>query len=101
MDAFLGSILTSIPQLGVGGGLAVVLVLLLRREAQANNRHASELARINSSHDQELAELRVEIAGLRTQVDEVNRKLDDERTRRRAAEDAAPHRRRQAPGGAQ
>lgn len=29
MDAFLGSILTSIPQLGVGGGLAVVLVLLL------------------------------------------------------------------------
>lgn len=100
MDAFLGSILSSIPQLGVGGGLAVVVVLLLRREAQANARHAAELHRITTSHDEELAELKTEIAGLRTQLEEVNRKLDEERDKRRAAEDAAPPRRRPAPGGA-
>jgi chromosome segregation ATPase len=99
LDVFLGSILSSIPQLGVGGGLAVVVVLLLRREAQANARHAAELHRITSSHDEELAELRTEIGGLRTQLEELNRKLDGERDRRRAAEDAVPTRRR-APGGA-
>lgn len=99
MDAFLGSILSSIPQLGVGGGLAVVVVLLLRREAQANSRHAAELHRITSNHDEELAEMKTELTAVRVQLDEVNRKLDEERARRRAAEDAAPPRRR-AHGGA-
>ncbi len=50
---------------------------------------ADELARINADHDAELGELRKEIAGLRAQLEEVNRKLDAERDRRRAAEDSA------------
>lgn len=94
MDAFLGSVLASLPQLGVGGGLAVVVVLLLRREAQTNARHTAEITRISSSHDEELAELRAEILALRAQVDLMNTKLDEERARRRAAEDAVPLRRR-------
>lgn len=94
MDAFLGSVLASLPQLGVGGGLAVVVVLLLRREAQTNARHTAELARISTSHDEEFAELRAEIVGLRVQVTEMNTKLDEERAKRRAAEDAVPLRRR-------
>jgi archaellum component FlaC len=80
--------------------LLFVLGLLVRRETQDRadyrtqiadlvKRHADELTRINTSHDQELAELRKEIGGLRVQLQEVNSKLDAERDRRRAAEDSA------------
>lgn len=104
MDQILSTLIGATPQLGVSGILLVVLALLLRREAADRTeyrtsvadlatRHATELARINTDHDNELAELRREIAGLRAQLSEVNRKLDEERARRRAAEDGRP------PGG--
>lgn len=113
MDAVLTTLIGAAPQLGVGGILLTLLALLMRRESQdradyraqiaeLTKRHADELARINGDHDSELTELRKEIQGLRTQLDEVNRKLDDERERRRAAEDnrtMGQHHRRDPSGG--
>lgn len=98
MDAVLTSLIGAAPQLGVGSILLALLGLMIRWGSQerADNRtgvaelatrHATELARINTDHDAELAELRKEIGGLRGQLEEVNRKLDAERDRRRAAED--------------
>ena len=110
MDAVLTSLIQAAPQLGVGGVLLTLLALLMRRESQDRadyrtqiaelaTRHAAELARINTSHDEELVELRKEIAGLRQQLDEMNTKLDDERKRRREAEDSMRPRHRRDPGG--
>lgn len=100
MDALVTTLIGAAPQLGVGGILLALLGLLIRREGQdrtdyraqvtdLTTRHANELARINADHDSELGELRMEIQGLRRQVDELNSKLDAERDRRRVAEDSA------------
>lgn len=101
MDAVLTTLIGAAPQLGASGVLVLLLGLLVRREAQdradhrteiteLTTRHAAELTRIAGAHDAQLVDLRREIAGLRQQLDEVNRKLDDERDRRRRAEDARP-----------
>lgn len=109
MDAVLTSLIGAAPQLGVGSGLVVFFVLLVRSQVQdradhraqmaeeraghatelrdITGRHDAELARINADHDAELGELRKEIRGLRNQLAEVNRKLDEERALRRRAED--------------
>jgi Skp family chaperone for outer membrane proteins len=111
VDAVLTSLIGAAPQLGVGGILLTLLTLLMRRESQDRTdhrtqvaeqatRYAAELKRINEAHDAELAELRVEIKGLREKLDELNEKLDDERARRRAAEDSMRPRHRRDPGGA-
>lgn len=103
MDVLVTALIGAAPQLGVAGVLLVLLGMVIRREGQDRSdhratitelvtRHAAELARINSAHDAELAELRTEIAGLRVQLSEVNRKLDAERDRRRALEDRRPWR---------
>lgn len=100
MDGVITSLLGAAPQLGVAGVLLVLLGIVIRWGSQERTdnraqitdlatRHATELTRINADHDAELGELRKEIAGLRAQLDEVNRKLDAERDRRRAAEDSA------------
>lgn len=100
MDGVITSLVGAAPQLGVAGILLVLLGIVIRWGSQERTdnraqvgdlatRHAVELARINADHDAELGELRKEIAGLRAQLDEVNRKLDAERDRRRAAEDSA------------
>jgi len=110
VDAVLTSLIGAAPQLGVAGVLLTLLALLMRREAQdradyrtqiaeLSTRHAAELARINTDHDAELAELRKEIQGLRTQLDEMNRKLDEERAKRRAAEDTQVMGRHSEPPG--
>jgi septal ring factor EnvC (AmiA/AmiB activator) len=122
VDAVLTTLIGAAPQLGVGGILLTLLALLMRRESQdradhrtqiaemsarhseelkqLTTRHAEELKRINTDHDVELAELRTEIKGLRDQLDEVNRKLDEERALRRAAEDSMRPRNRRTPGDA-
>lgn len=100
MDGVLTTLIGAAPQLGGAGILLLLLGLLIRRESQdradyrthithLSERHGEELKRINAAHDEELAELRKEIAGLRAQLSEVNTKLDAERDRRRAAEDSA------------
>lgn len=118
MDSVVTTVIGAAPQLGVAGVLLSVLVLLMRRETQdradqrtaladLTARHAAELVRVNADHDAELAELRKEIARLRRQLDETDRKLDLERALRRAAQDnerpvedirtMGQHRRREPP----
>jgi hypothetical protein len=73
VDVIVQSLLGALPSLGIYGGFAWVLVLLLRREATSEERHARELDRLNKAHDDELAEK--------------NRDIERERERRRAAEE--------------
>lgn len=73
MDVFLQAMLGSLPSLGIYGGFAWVLILLLRREGSAEERHARELDRLRKAHDDERAELQ--------------RDVDREREARRRAED--------------
>lgn len=100
MDGVITTLIGAAPQLGVAGVLLVLLGIVIRWGAQERTdnraaiaelaaRNSAELARVNADHDAELSELRKEIAGLRAQLEEVNSKLDAERERRRAAEDAA------------
>lgn len=100
MDTIVTTLIGAAPQLGVAGILLTLLGLVIRWGSQERTdnraqiseiaaRNAAELARVNADHDAELAELRKEIGGLRSQLEEVNQKLDAERERRRAAEDSA------------
>lgn len=73
MDVFFQAMLGALPQIGIYGGFAWVLLLLLRREGSADERHARELDRLRKAHDDELAEL--------------HRDVERERERRRRAED--------------
>lgn len=105
MDAIIMALIAAAPQLGVGGVLLALLGLSLKWQAQERGdtrtstaalsvRHDNELRRLMGAHDAELADLRGEIKGLREQLSDVNRKLDDERERRRAAEDRTPRQER-------
>lgn len=87
MDGVFTAIMQSAPQMGLGGVAVWFVVLLMRREASAEERHQAELTRITKAHDEELAELRADITELRRQVDDVHTALDLEREARRAAED--------------
>lgn len=87
MDVVLTAVIQSLPQVGIGSGLIVVLVLLLRRESSTEQRHTAELARINTAHDAELSEMRAEMTELRNSVRKLNSDLDTERSRRREIED--------------
>jgi cell division protein FtsB len=98
VDAVVTTLIGAAPQLGVAGILLAVLGLLIRWQAQdrtdyraqladLTKRHTEELTRVNGDHDAELAELRAEIQGLRKQIADLHVKLDDERAKRRAAED--------------
>lgn len=89
MDSVISALAAAAPQLGQLGVLVVVLGLLIRREGQTNDRHATELQRVNTARDAELTNLRQQVTALRGQLDELNRKLDEERAARRRAEDSA------------
>jgi hypothetical protein len=109
VDAVITTLIGAAPQLGVGGILLTLLALLMRRESQDRAdhrtevaalaaRHADDLKRIHESHAAELADLRADIKALREKRDTLNQRLDDERTRRRAAEDSMRPRHRRDPG---
>lgn len=80
MDIVVQSLLGALPSLGIYGGFAWVLVLLLRREGSAEERHGRELDRQQAAHDAELAELREDIRRER----EARRAVEDENDRLRA-----------------
>ncbi|MCA1195142.1 hypothetical protein [Saccharopolyspora sp. 6V] len=95
------------PQAGIGGLLLALLVYVMRHAssdrtdyraalADAEARHAAELARVNAAHDSELAELRDRLDAQEKRTDELAQLLDDERRRRWHAEDAAAAARREA-----
>lgn len=111
MDGVVSSVLANAGSLGVGGVLLSLLVYVMRNATSdrgdyrvalkdAEERHAAEIARINRAHDEEIAELRRDLADLRKQVDDLNAALDLEREQRRKAEDLAAEARRLAKGEA-
>jgi septal ring factor EnvC (AmiA/AmiB activator) len=61
VDALLPSLLGALPSLGIYAGFGYVLILLLRREATSEERHAQEITRIRRAHDEELEELRADV----------------------------------------
>ena len=89
MDSVIAALAGAAPQLGQLGVLVLVLALLIRREAQTNKRHASELERVHAARDKEIKGVREQVEQLRGHLDEMNQRLDAERAARRAAEDAA------------
>ncbi len=89
MDAVLTAIVQRLPELSVGSVGMVLLVLLIRRESSTEGRHTAELDRVNAAHDAELVEKNAEIRELRARVSQLDAQLDEERKRRRKAEDAA------------
>lgn len=79
MDAFLTTALSVLPSLGIYSGFAYVLILLLRREANSESRHAAEIARIRKAHDEELEELRADVARERAARRRAEEDLDQAR----------------------
>lgn len=69
LDAILSAAGGSLPQLGGVVVFVYIVILLLRREAQSDARHTTELTRLSTTHDAELAELRTENTRLREQRD--------------------------------
>lgn len=90
MDGLLTAALSSIPQLAGAGGLAFLVILLLRREG-------TELARERAAHDADLVQRDAEIESLRGRLQLAENEVDAQRRLRREAEDAASGRHR-APG---
>lgn len=82
MDALVTAVLQATPSLGVGGLLITYIVILIRREARVDeshgvaltrqqDRHVTELERLNRDHDAELFEHRETIRDLRREVNEL------------------------------
>lgn len=99
MDAVLTALVGAAPQLGASGVLLVLLTLSIRRESQDRAdyraaiaetaiRHAEEMKRVLGAHNVEITGLHSEVTELREQLDEVHQRFDDERDRRRYAEDS-------------
>ncbi len=83
MDVFLQALLGALPSLGIYSGFAWVLILLLRREATAEERHAKELDRLRKAHDDELEELRQDVDRERAARRQAEAELRAERSRQR------------------
>lgn len=86
MDALLTAVLQSTPSWGVGGLLVTYVVILIRREARVDERHAAaldqldrlhaaSLERIQRDHDAEVAELQSKVRDLRREVDDLDHAL--------------------------
>lgn len=109
MDAILSALLTKLPELGIAG-LALWLLLAAWRNATSDRgdyrdalkageeRHATELARVNREHDAEILELHQIKDVLRKRIEDLNASVDLEREARRKAEDAASEIQRRSGG---
>lgn len=82
---------TGVVVTGIIGWMARLLII-------ADRRNTNELKRVNDAHDEEIGELKRDIAELRSKVDDLERRLDEERELRRAAEDRAAAAERRAGG---
>ncbi len=84
-----------------GAGAVVTLIIgwMARLLVIADRRNTAELTRVNAAHDEEMAELKADLAELRSKVDTLEERLDEERALRRAAEDRAAAAERRAGGG--
>ncbi len=100
MRLILQALATKLPELGATGVL-VFLVLRLWDAARgdrsdyrtaldaAETRHATELERVRTVHQQEIDALRASVGELTRRVEQLNVALDEERSARRRAEDKA------------
>jgi hypothetical protein len=84
----------NLPTVGGAGILVVIIGILLRmfhistgELTRVRVAYTAEIARINKSHDEELAELGSRITELRRRQDELEQCVDEERRLRRLAED--------------
>lgn len=82
-------ILGAIPTVGPYGILILIIVYLMKLLISADARHSSELKRVNEAHDEEIKELREDIAQLRADVDRLTKTVEDERQLRFVAEEEA------------
>ncbi|MFI6308501.1 hypothetical protein ACIBCH_41965 [Amycolatopsis thailandensis] len=79
--------------------MTLIIGWMARLLVIADRRNTAELTRVNTAHDQEIAELKAALAELRSKVDKLEKKVDEERGLRRAAEDRAAAAERRAGGG--
>jgi hypothetical protein len=79
VDVFFTAALNALPSLGIYAGFGYVLILLLRREATSETRHAAEIARIRQAHDDELEELRADVDRERAARRRAQQELDEAR----------------------
>lgn len=111
VDGILSALGGGLPQLGVGGLLAFVIGLLVKLLIDERTRHTTELDALSTRHAKELeskgerlgaensreaaqhvadmTDLRAELRGARTRIEELELTVDLERADRRKAEDAA------------
>lgn len=75
-----------------------IIAYLARLLIIADRRHAAELKRVDDARDEEIAELKGDLAALREKVEMLERRVDEERALRRAAEDRAAEAERRAGG---
>lgn len=84
---------------GTGAVVTGIIGYLARLLVIADRRNTAELKRVNDAHDEEIAELKGDLAALREKVDALEKRVDEERELRRAAEDRAAAAERRAGGG--
>lgn len=77
----------SLPTVGGSATLIVIIGIIGRFWYIAEKRHEIELNRVNKAHDEEIEELRKLKAELRGRIEELNKRIEEERARRFAAED--------------
>lgn len=77
----LGAVLGAVPQLGALGGMAVLVVVLMRREVQTTERHTAEMERQAKVYDEERADLLAENRRLRDTLTYAEMELSEMRRR--------------------
>jgi flagellar motility protein MotE (MotC chaperone) len=91
---------SALPVAGPAAILLVIIAILTRLWLKASGvgaaeitrvraAYSAEIDRINKAHNDELAELKHDIAELREGMDKLNARVDEERELRRRAEDTA------------
>jgi len=78
---FWSAAIQSLPQLGIMSGFGYILILLLRREASSEARHARELDRMAKQHDMELAERDRDVDRERAARRRVEKEIDQLRSK--------------------
>lgn len=81
--------ITTLPTIGPYAIFVLILGYLAKLLLSSEKRHDTELRRVNAAHDDELGELRADIASLRKDIADLRKELGIERDLRRIAEEEA------------
>ncbi|GAA1970142.1 hypothetical protein [Amycolatopsis minnesotensis] len=92
--------MNALASVALPGGIGVLVMGIIgwmaRLLVTSDRRYTAELSRLNRAHDEEIAELKADLAELRDAVDQLHARVDEERELRRAAEDRAAAAKRRA-----